>query len=303
MKRWLSLLLILCLCHVSALSEALTDVPDEALADPVEAAVEEADFSLGDDAAAPEEEVYLPEPELPASDKDCYLKIPDVYDIKNIVSASERVYPGPLLWPLPGRTPPTRWHSHVGWRDAARIHRGQDGDWASWLHHGVDISGVTTSQLVVAAASGMAYAGEQNGNGLYVVIDHGNGFYTKSQHLSRFAGEIFKGCRAVPVEAGDPIGYVGNTGGDYPVHFHFEIAWSPDGAGSDDETYHNETHNRWLYAYSFPQQKVVKMRWPYRWELCSAEYQTFVTDKSALEDATEETIEETTEENDEIPEG
>lgn len=274
MKKWLCLLTVLCICAPWAMADASDGATQSS---PVEAAVEEVSFDLGSDAEEPPEETYVEECVVdPSSDEDCYLDIPDVYDIKNLVSASDRVYPGTLVWPLKGTQPLTHVSSHVGWRDAARIHRGQGGTWPSWLHHGTDISHVTTSQVVVAAAPGIAYAGEQRGNGLYVVIDHGNGWYTKYQHLSRFAGEIFDGCREVLVSPGDPIGYVGNSGGDYPVHFHFEIAWSPDGPGSDDETYHLETHNRKIYAYSFPQQSAVKMRWPERWELCSAENQTFV---------------------------
>lgn len=287
MKKWLSIMLLLILLP-RALAEAdFVSGSDESASQSVDAYVGEEDFTFGDDGVVAQEETYIENPVYDAaSDASCYLNCPDVYDLKNVVKASERVYPGALVWPLKGRTPPVRYHSHVGWRDAARIYRSQGGTWASWLHHGVDISGVTTSQVVVAAASGIAYAGEQRGNGRYVVIDHGNGFYTKYQHLSRFAGEIFDGCREIPVEAGDPIGYVGNTGGDYPVHFHFEIAWSPDGAGSDDTAYHEQTHNRTIRAYSFPQQAIVKLHWPDTWELCSAEYQTFVTDPAELIDET-----------------
>lgn len=282
MKRRLAALLLLCLCVGCALAEGLEDEANGTWIAPVEDAVGESSFELGEDAAVPEEYYFEEYVDTPSSNADCYLSCPDVYDIKNAVSASERVYPGKLVWPLPGTQPLAHVSSHVGWRDAARIHRNQGGDWASWLHHGVDVGHVTKSQVVVAAAGGVAYSGVQKGNGLYVVIDHGNGFYTEYQHLSRLAGTLVDGCREIPVEAGDPIGYVGNSGGDYPVHLHFEIAWSPDGAGSDDETYHFETHNRWYYGYSFSQQKVVRMRWPDRWELCSAEYQSFVSTAEEL---------------------
>ena len=278
MKRLLTLLLALCLF----MGVAWAEEPDQEISsDAVEASVDEVEFSLGGDepeAEPPAEEEVTDEEYIYESSKksDYYLNCPDVYDYKNAVFASNRVYPGELVWPLKGRAPLTRFASHVGWRDAARIHRQQGGTWASWLHHGTDIGGATTKQVVVAAASGVAYAGERRGNGRYVVIDHGNGWYTEYQHLSRFAGEVFDGCREIPVEAGDPIGYVGNTGGDYPVHLHFEIAWSPDGPGSDDKAYFKQTHNLHLYGYSFPQQCVVRMRWPQTWEMCSAEYQSFV---------------------------
>ena len=291
MKKWLSVLLMLCMCLTPSLAEAPEESPEAAVEDisiaPVDAVVGEADCDFGDDGtqSAPQE-IIIDEDvsEESWTDEGCYLDCPDVYDLRGAVAASDRVFPGAMLWPLPGTQPLAHVNSRVGWRNAARIHSGQGGEWPSWLHHGVDIGHVTTSQLVVAAADGVAYAGEQRGNGKYVVIDHGNGFYTKCQHLSRYAGEMFEGCREIPVKAGDPIGYVGCSGGDYPVHFHFEIAWSPDGAGSDDVDYHRETHNRKLYAYSFPQQSIVKMRWPERWELCSALNQTFVTDPAELDE-------------------
>lgn len=303
MKKWLAALLMLCLCMPCAFAEEELelDLDVEAQIESVDDAVGETTLDLGgggtavDDAHVAEEYTFVP----PSSKEVYYLDCPDVYDIKNVVSASQRVYPGALLWPLKGKQPPKRFTSHVGWRNAARIHSGQGGAWPSWLHHGVDVGNVTRRQLVVVAASGVAYAGEQRGNGRYVVIDHGNGFYTKYQHLSRFAGEMFDGCREVPVEAGDPIGYVGNSGGDYPVHFHFEIAWSPDGPGSDDITYHRETHNRTIKAYSFPQQSVVRMHWAERWEICSAEYQTFIADlETPVPDESEEPADGTIQETD-----
>ena len=284
MKRCLCALL-LALCLTAALAEDVEH--GDTVSEPVEAAVPEADFELGADVPPPEPETYIDEDAAwqgYSPDEVFVLDCPDVYDLKYLVRASDRVYPGLLVWPLKGMQPLEHVTSHVGWRNAARIHSGQGGTWPSWLHHGTDVGHVTTSQVVVAAAEGIAYAGEQNGNGLYVVIDHGNGFYTKFQHLSRFAGEMFDGCREIPVAAGDPIGYVGNSGGDYPVHFHFEIAWSPDGTGSEDIAFHEQTHNRKIYGYSFPQQKKVRMRWPDTWELCAAEKQTFAATVEELEE-------------------
>ena len=281
MKRWISMLAAVCLCLAVNCcgAEEEYDIGSEQ----VEASVAEVTFDLGGDEeeapeSAPAEEIIEDQVTPPASDDpaDYVIPYPDVYDIRDWAAPSARVYPGKLVWPLKGETPLSHLTSHVGWRDAGRIHRHQGGEWPSWFHHGIDVGGVGTDQVVVAAQDGVAYAGTQKGNGNYVVIDHGNGWYTKYQHLSRFAGEITKGCRALEVKAGDPIGYVGSSGGDYPVHFHFEIAWSPDGPGADDDAYHAETHNLRIRAYSFPQESVIKLRWAARWEICSAEYQSFV---------------------------
>ena len=250
---------------------------------PAEAAGEAAAFSLGGD----EDPAPTPTP-APAAEVDTYeqwdggdysLSYPDVMDrgIREAMKASDRVYPGTLIWPLKGRTPLEGLSSRVGWRSAARIHGHQGGTWPSWLHHGIDVGGVGTDQVVVACAGGLAYCGEKSGLGRYVVIDHGNGWYTRCQHLSAYAGKLTPGAKAVPVEAGEDIGYVGSSGGDYPVHLHFEIAFSPDGPGGTDADYQRETHNLRVKAYSFHQQAPVLLRWPARWELCTAEKQTFET--------------------------
>ena len=230
----------------------------------------------------PVEDVPMPEQEAAfdgGGSTGCYIPYPDVCDLRYAMVPSSRVYPGELVWPLRGATPLMHVTSHVGWRNAGCIHGAQGGTWASWVHHGVDVGHVTTRQVVVAAAPGVAYADHRAGSGNYVVIDHGNGWYTKYQHLSRFAGAIEKGSRGVEVDYGDPIGYVGSSGGDYPVHFHFEIAWSPDGPGSDDRDYSHETSNWVIKAFSFPQESVVYLRWAARWEICSAENQRFVRDR------------------------
>jgi len=268
----------------AALSEEETveyEEYDDVVSEPAEEAGEELTFTLGGD----EEPEPTPVPEVSEDvdvyeqwdDEDYNLSYPDVTDknIRAAVSASDRVYPGTLIWPLKGCAPLEGLSSHVGWRNAARIHGHQGGTWPSWLHHGVDVGGVGTDQVVVAAAGGLAYCGEKSGLGKYVVIDHGNGWYTRCQHLSRYAGKLYAGARGVPVEAGEDIGYVGSTGGDYPVHLHFEIAFSPDGPGGDDTDYQRETHNFRIKAYSFAQDSVVLLRWPARWELCTAENQNF----------------------------
>lgn len=250
--------------------------------------MEEVTFDIGDDDPASDAEV--PDaPQVVEDDwdpEDYYIPYPDVTSkaVRTQLAPSDRVYPGKLVWPLPGTEILKHLTSHVGWRNAARIHSHQGGSWPSWLHHGVDVGHVTTAQPVVAAADGIAYAGVRNGDGLYVVIDHKNGWYTEYQHLSRFAGAITKGCRKVPVLAGETIGYVGNSGGDYPVHFHFEIAYDPAGKGGKALKYFKQTKNRTIRAYSFPQQSVVALHWARTWEICTAEKQNFVATPAELKD-------------------
>ena len=59
------------------------------------------------------------------------------------------------------------------------------------------------------------------GYGNYVIIDHGNGWTTLYGHMSSIAvtaGEA--------VEAGQIIGYVGNTGYSFGNHCHFEMYYN-----------------------------------------------------------------------------
>lgn len=291
MKKLTAMLLILCLLALACCAEEETESEPEGA---VESAVEEITVELGGDS---EEEI--PEPRATKAPKvreqywdeeDCIIPYPDVTssEIKNQLKSSDRVYPGKLVWPLPGTPVLGHITSHVGWRNAARIHSHQGGDWPSWLHHGIDVGHVTKNQSVVAAADGMAWAGKRRGDGNYVVIDHGNGWYTEYQHLSRFAGAVYRNCKKVPVKAGDPIGYVGNSGGDYPVHFHFEIAYSPKGKGGSAGKYFKLTKNRAIRAYSFPQECVIELHWAKTWEICTAEKQHFVASAEDLKEETKE---------------
>ncbi len=58
------------------------------------------------------------------------------------------------------------------------------------------------------------------GYGNYVLVSHGNGWFTLYAHLSRFTvhdGEA--------VRRGDPVGLSGSTGFSTGPHLHFEIRY------------------------------------------------------------------------------
>lgn len=132
--------------------------------------------------------------------------------------------------------------------------------YGSTSHHGTDLGSVGTGTSVLAARAGTAYNNGYSVSGGYnVIIDHGDGFYTKYQHLSQIS---FTG--SIHVEAGDVIGKTGGTGhsgaskcltgayykdgkryfgacknakgpnsphAGYDAHLHFEIAYCSKGAG------------------------------------------------------------------------
>ena len=115
---------------------------------------------------------------------------------------------GTFLWPCPSSKHIT---SYFGNRVAPKAGASTD-------HKGIDI-GAAMGESVIAAATGkettVAYSGAQ---GYYIVVDHGNGYETLYQHLSRQdvrTGEM--------VMAGQQIGAVGETGISMAPHLHFEV--------------------------------------------------------------------------------
>ena len=85
-------------------------------------------------------------------------------------------------------------------------------------HKGIDI-GASMGASVIAAADGRVTSVDYNAaRGYYIVIDHGNGYATLYQHLSR--QDVTVGDM---VYQGDQIGAVGDTGVSTAPHLHFEI--------------------------------------------------------------------------------
>ena len=91
------------------------------------------------------------------------------------------------------------------------------------LHVGVDII-AAEGKLLYAVVDGTIskqywdQPGSRSGNGLRVAQD--NGTYFTYLHMSGFAPGIEVGTK---VQAGDVIGFVGNTGNSSTAHLHFEI--------------------------------------------------------------------------------
>ena len=86
-------------------------------------------------------------------------------------------------------------------------------------HPGIDIANAEGTREVAADAGHVVFAGWGD-YGLYVEIDHGNGFHTIYGHLSSLlarAGDL--------VSPGQPIGLMGSTGRSTGPHVHFEIVF------------------------------------------------------------------------------
>jgi murein DD-endopeptidase MepM/ murein hydrolase activator NlpD len=114
---------------------------------------------------------------------------------------------------LPTTTPPENYYlsSKFGARRDPFTKR-----WAD--HKGIDMAGWHKTPIM-SGGSGIVVKAEKNGSfGLYVEIDHGNGFISKYGHLSKI--KVQKGDK---VSDNQIIGLMGSTGRSVSTHLHYEI--------------------------------------------------------------------------------
>lgn len=88
----------------------------------------------------------------------------------------------------------------------------------SGFHGGVDFSGETGTPIYAPAAGRVALAEQLTVRGGSVLIDHGLGVYSGYWHQSKLVVEVGQ-----MVEAGQLIGYVGDTGLVSGSHLHWEL--------------------------------------------------------------------------------
>jgi murein DD-endopeptidase MepM/ murein hydrolase activator NlpD len=85
------------------------------------------------------------------------------------------------------------------------------------LHAGIDLQAGVGTPLYAAKAGKVESAGWESGYGQYTCIDHGGGLSTCYAHQSRVSVQA-----GASVQAGQLIGYAGNTGASQAPHLHFE---------------------------------------------------------------------------------
>ncbi len=123
---------------------------------------------------------------------------------------------GMLNWPLPGRIT-----SGFGWRNDPFT---GEREW----HAGLDIAGDEGDPIAAAWDGTVVYAGEREGYGNLVVLQHEGGWQSYYGHASKLDVEVGE-----QVRSGKKIAEVGNTGRSTGPHLHFEIrqgelAWNPE---------------------------------------------------------------------------
>jgi len=85
-------------------------------------------------------------------------------------------------------------------------------------HFGLDFGAGWREAIVAAAQGEVVHAGRRGAYGNMVEIDHGLGVTTRYAHLHSV--DVTEGDT---VEAGDPIGILGNTGRSTGPHLHYEV--------------------------------------------------------------------------------
>jgi murein DD-endopeptidase MepM/ murein hydrolase activator NlpD len=87
-------------------------------------------------------------------------------------------------------------------------------------HLAIDYAAPAGSPVVAIGRGRVEYAGWRGGYGNVVDIRHAGNYLSRYAHFSRLAGKLRKGQA---VEAGEVIGYVGQTGHATGPHLHFEF--------------------------------------------------------------------------------
>ena len=86
------------------------------------------------------------------------------------------------------------------------------------FHAGLDFKGPIGAPIYAAAKGVVSFAGQRQGYGNCIEIDHGNGLLTRYAHMSAFRATLGQ-----PVAPGTIIGAIGNTGRSTGPHLHFEV--------------------------------------------------------------------------------
>ncbi len=88
------------------------------------------------------------------------------------------------------------------------------------LHKGIDYYSDMGGDALAAGDGVIAEAVTRSDYGNMLVIDHGNGVYTRYAHLARFGPGISEGAS---VSMGQTLGPIGMTGASSIVHLHYEV--------------------------------------------------------------------------------
>lgn len=116
----------------------------------------------------------------------------------------------PNIWPV------TNPNVHISQQFGPNLHA-ITGQW--YIHKGIDFSTWRSGDPIMATASGQVVTvGYDASFGIYIIIRHKHGMYTRYAHMS--ATRVKKGEY---VNQGQVIGNIGNTGVTTGPHLHYEV--------------------------------------------------------------------------------
>jgi murein DD-endopeptidase MepM/ murein hydrolase activator NlpD len=113
---------------------------------------------------------------------------------------------------------PAGWPADGGWMSSGFGARSDPFTGRTAYHEGVDIASRFGSPIKAMGGGVVSFAGNKDGYGLTVEINHGNGYTTRYAH-----------CKAVLVRVGDrvakgqDVAQVGSSGRSTGPHLHFEV--------------------------------------------------------------------------------
>jgi len=113
---------------------------------------------------------------------------------------------------------PTGWPTEGGWVSSNFGNRSDPFTGRSAIHEGVDIASRFGSTIRAMGGGVVSYAGNKDGYGCVVEINHGNGYSTRYAHCKSSLVRV--GDR---VTKGQGVALVGTTGRSTGPHLHFEV--------------------------------------------------------------------------------
>ena len=100
---------------------------------------------------------------------------------------------------------------------------------SSW-HNGFDIAGPVGTDIMAVAGGVVVFSGTNGGFGLFIEINHGNGYVTRYAHCNELLVKV-----GDVVSRGQLIAHMGNTGRSTGPHLHLEVL--KDGKSQDPSKY------------------------------------------------------------------
>lgn len=97
------------------------------------------------------------------------------------------------------------------------------------FHDGIDLGGTSSTPILSSRAGTVVQSSFDVSAGNYVIIDHGDGYFSYYLHMSVLSVSVGQ-----LVSLGQTIGIMGTTGNSTGVHLHFGIATSQNWTGFTD---------------------------------------------------------------------